>query len=86
MALIVPPLLVHKSALVTLVTARFVEVACCSDVLPVAVREPALTVPIVAVFANKLVDVAVVAVVYVDDAYGVVIPCAVPAVTKRVPS
>ena len=51
-----PSAFVARSAFARLVTARLVEVAAWSDVFPVAVTEPAESVPIVAVLERSAVE------------------------------
>ena len=51
-----PSAFVARSAFARLVTARLVEVAAWSDVFPVAVREPAESVPRVAVLERSAVE------------------------------
>ena len=51
-----PSAFVARSAFARLVTARLVEVAAWSDVFPVAVTEPAESVPMVAVLERSAVE------------------------------
>ena len=55
-AMTLPSAFVARSAFARLVTARLVEVAAWSDVFPVAVREPAESVPRVAVLERSAVE------------------------------
>ena len=55
-AMTLPSAFVARSAFARLVTARLVEVAAWSDVFPVAVTEPAESVPIVAVLERRAVE------------------------------